>query len=93
MYLGQIVEIADKVGLFARPRHPYTRALLAAVPVPDPTRARTSIILAGEVPSPLNPPAGCRFHTRCPLTEERCRHMAPALRPVEPGHHVACHLA
>jgi oligopeptide/dipeptide ABC transporter ATP-binding protein len=93
MYLGQIVEIGDKRSLFARPRHPYTRALMAAVPVPDPARGRTHVTLAGEVPSPLNPPAGCRFHTRCPLAEERCRRVAPALRSVDLDHLVACHLA
>jgi oligopeptide/dipeptide ABC transporter ATP-binding protein len=93
MYLGQIVEIGHKRSLFVHPRHPYTRALMAAVPVPDPTRARTRVTLAGEAPSPLDPPAGCRFHTRCPQVTERCRRVAPALRPVEQGHQVACHLA
>ena len=93
MYLGQIIEIGDRGSLFARPRHPYTRALLAAVPVADPAGARGRVTLAGEVPSPLNPPAGCRFHTRCPLVEERCLHTAPALRTIEQDHQVACHLA
>jgi oligopeptide transport system ATP-binding protein len=93
MYLGEIVEIAGKTSLFARPRHPYTRALMAAVPVADPPRTRTRIVLSGEVPSPINPPSGCRFHTRCPLVEEKCRREAPVLRPVDRDHQVACHLA
>ena len=93
MYLGKIVEIGGKTSLFARPRHPYTRALMAAVPVPDPARARTRVALTGEVPSPLDPPAGCRFHTRCPLVEDRCRRVSPTLRSVDSDHQVACHLA
>ncbi|HWB46911.1 MAG TPA: dipeptide ABC transporter ATP-binding protein [Hyphomicrobiaceae bacterium] len=92
MYLGRIVEHADKVTLFTRPLHPYTEALLAAVPVPDPAIKRTRRVVQGDVPSPLNPPAGCHFHTRCPLVTARCRMETPALREVEPGHHVACHL-
>jgi oligopeptide/dipeptide ABC transporter ATP-binding protein len=92
MYLGEIVEIGERKKIFARPRHPYTQALMAAVPVADPTRARTRIVLPGEVPSPINPPAGCRFHTRCPLAEERCRREPPTLRPVDQDHQVACHL-
>jgi oligopeptide/dipeptide ABC transporter ATP-binding protein len=92
MYLGRIVEITDKRSLFENPQHPYTEALLSAVPVPDPTRARKRIILAGDVPSPVNPPPGCRFHTRCPYAEERCRVEVPAMRETAPGHFVACHL-
>jgi oligopeptide/dipeptide ABC transporter ATP-binding protein len=92
MYLGRIVEYTDKVTLFTRPLHPYTEALLAAVPVPDPAIKRTKLVVQGDVPSPLKPPAGCRFHTRCPYAEARCKVDAPALREVEPGHFVSCHL-
>ena len=92
MYLGKIVEIADKRSLFARPQHPYTEALLSAVPVPDPRAVQQSIILAGDVPSPLSPPPGCRFHTRCPYAFERCRVEEPVMREVHGGHFVACHL-
>ena len=92
MYLGKIVELTDKRSLFENPQHPYTEALLSAVPVPDPSKARNRIILAGDVPSPVNPPAGCRFHTRCPYAEARCRVEVPAMRSVAPGHFVACHL-
>jgi oligopeptide/dipeptide ABC transporter ATP-binding protein len=92
MYLGRIVEYTDKVTLFTRPLHPYTEALLAAVPVPDPRIKRTKHVVQGDVPSPLNPPPGCRFHTRCPIAVARCRQEVPALREVETGHHVACHL-
>jgi oligopeptide/dipeptide ABC transporter ATP-binding protein len=92
MYLGRIVEHTDKVTLFTHPLHPYTEALLAAVPVPDPSIKRAKWVVQGDVPSPLNPPPGCHFHTRCPYTEARCKVDAPALREVEPGHRVACHL-
>ena len=92
MYLGKIVEIADTRALFTRPQHPYTEALLSAVPVPDPEAAKQRIILKGDVPSPINPPAGCRFHTRCPYSFARCSKEEPAMREVLPGHHVACHL-
>ena len=91
MYLGKIVEIADRATLFARPAHPYTRALLSAVPVPDPAAARDRIILTGDVPSPINPPSGCRFHTRCPYVFERCRVEEPVLRG-GPAQQAACHL-
>ena len=93
MYLGRIVELAPTADLFARPAHPYTRALLDAIPVPDPRRRRRRAPLAGEVPSPLNPPSGCHFHPRCPIARERCRVDDPALRPVEAGHAAACHYA
>jgi peptide/nickel transport system ATP-binding protein len=93
MYLGKIVEMADRRTLFAESHHPYTRALLSAVPVPDPTARRDRIVLTGDVPSPMNPPAGCRFHTRCPFAFDRCRTEEPLLRAVgEAGHVSACHL-
>jgi peptide/nickel transport system ATP-binding protein len=92
MYLGKIVELADRRTLFAKSHHPYTRALLSAVPVPDPTARRQRIILTGDVPSPINPPSGCRFHTRCPFVFDRCRMEEPVLRPVGEGHVSACHL-
>jgi oligopeptide/dipeptide ABC transporter ATP-binding protein len=93
MYLGRIVELARREALFAEPRHPYTEALLSAVPVPDPsTRRKKRILLSGDVPSPINPPSGCHFHTRCPIAEERCRRESPPLRELRPGHWAACHL-
>ncbi len=95
MYLGKIAEIADRKSLYDAPLHPYTRALLAAVPIPDPeleTR-RERVVLGGEVPSPLAPPSGCVFHPRCPLAVERCHEEIPPLREVQPGHWAACHLA
>ena len=92
MYLGRIVEHTDKRTLFTDPRHPYTEALLSAVPIPDPRLKRRKLVLEGDVPSPINPPSGCHFHTRCPYAEERCRIESPALREIKPGHQVACHL-
>jgi peptide/nickel transport system ATP-binding protein len=92
MYLGKIVEIADRASLFSRPQHPYTEALLSAVPVPDPEATKKRIILHGDVPSPINPPSGCRFHTRCPYAFDRCSVEEPLMREVLPGQHVACHL-
>ncbi|HXZ02543.1 MAG TPA: dipeptide ABC transporter ATP-binding protein [Stellaceae bacterium] len=91
MYLGKIVEYADKRHLFAAPLHPYTEALLAAAPVPDPKLRRPRRLLQGDVPSPINPPPGCAFHTRCPYAEARCRVEAPRLREAAPGHLVSCH--
>jgi peptide/nickel transport system ATP-binding protein len=92
MYLGRIVELAPKRQIFTAPRHPYTQALLSAVPVPEPGAARTRIILKGDIPSPINRPKGCHFHTRCPQVFERCRHEAPELQQLPDGPLVACHL-
>lgn len=92
MYLGNIVELADKRELFANPAHPYTQALLDAIPIPDPDVTSMSGTLGGDVPSPLNPPAGCCFHTRCKYATEACANSKPALTEIAPGHFAACHL-
>jgi peptide/nickel transport system ATP-binding protein/oligopeptide transport system ATP-binding protein len=92
MYLGRIVEIAEKTELFANPRHPYTQALLASVPVADPKAKRLTALLEGDVPSPINPPSGCAFHTRCPYVMERCKAETPRLAGVGEQHQVACFL-
>jgi oligopeptide/dipeptide ABC transporter ATP-binding protein len=92
MYLGRLVELADTRTLFSNPQHPYTEALLAAVPVPNPRLKKRRRVLQGDVPSPIKPPPGCHFHTRCPYAEARCREEAPVTKTVAPGHVVACHL-
>lgn len=93
MYLGKIVELADKDELFARPLHPYTKALISAIPIPDVNVRRERIVLSGDVPSPIHPPAGCRFHTRCRFADEKCRRSEPQLREVGKDHFAACHKA
>jgi oligopeptide/dipeptide ABC transporter ATP-binding protein len=95
MYLGKIAEMADRKSIYDAPKHPYTKALLSAVPIPDPEleMQRERIVLGGEVPSPLNPPGGCVFHPRCPIAIDRCRHEVPPLLDLTPGHAAACHLA
>lgn len=93
MYLGKVVELADAAEIVRHPRHPYTQALLSAVPVLDPVSQRRRIVLPGDVPSPITPPGGCPFHPRCLLAEDRCRAEAPAWRELQPGHWAACHLA
>ncbi|WP_129688159.1 ABC transporter ATP-binding protein [Gottfriedia acidiceleris] len=92
MYLGKIVEIADKKSIFENPQHPYTRALLSAIPVPNPVHQRERIILTGDVPSPIDPPSGCRFHTRCPFAIDICKTKVPELKLSEQNHQVACHI-
>ena len=93
MYLGRIVETTDKTSLFETPLHPYTEALLSAVPIPKArAKGRRRVILTGDVPSPINPPPGCHFHTRCPYAMARCRTEVPALREILPGHWASCHL-
>lgn len=92
MYLGSLVELAPKAELYKNPLHPYTKALLSAIPIPDPTLKRDRIILQGDIPSPANPPAGCKFHTRCPYKMDKCSQENPEYRDVGNGHFVACHL-
>ena len=94
MYLGNVVELADSYELYRNPIHPYTKTLMSAVPIPDPvvTRSRERLILEGDIPSPINPPSGCKFHTRCPYATERCKQEVPAFREYEKGHFAACHL-
>jgi oligopeptide/dipeptide ABC transporter ATP-binding protein len=91
MYLGKIVELAEREALFGDPQHPYTEALLSAVPLPSPGARKVRTPLSGEVPSPIHPPSGCRFHTRCPLAQARCRSEEPEMKEARPGHWVACH--
>lgn len=92
MYLGDLVEHASKKAIFTNPLHPYTQALLSAAPVPDPSYKKNRIILQGSIPSPANPPSGCKFHTRCPAAMEICKTVVPVNREIEPGHMVSCHL-
>jgi peptide/nickel transport system ATP-binding protein len=93
MYLGKVVEVADKKDLFDSPLHPYTKALLSSIPVPNPVQKRERVILKGDVPSPIDPPSGCRFHTRCPFATEKCKLEEPALRKLAENHFVSCHFA
>ena len=93
MYLGKVVELADSITIYSNPLHPYTQALLGAAPIPDPYREISHTILKGDVPSPINPPSGCRFHTRCPYAEQICTDHEPELRELAKGHTAACHFA
>ena len=93
MYLGKMVELTAREELFKNPLHPYTQALMSAIPIPDPHLNRKRIILKGDVPSPLNPPTGCRFHPRCPIAESNCSVDEPEFRELRPNHWVACHYA
>lgn len=93
LYLGRMAEMGELKEIYAHPLHPYTRALLAAIPIPDPEQRRTEVMPEGEIPNPINPPSGCRFHPRCPIAKERCSIEEPELRELRPGHTVACHYA
>src|SRR5581483_3140693 len=93
MYLGKIVEIGPAKSVIEEPKHPYTQALISAVPEVDPDSKRQRIVLPGDVPSPINPPSGCPFHPRCPIAIDRCKVEIPPLREIKPGHWAACHLA
>ena len=92
MYLGKLVEVGTAEQICWNPKHPYTQALFSAVPVPDPAAKKERIVLEGDVPTPINPPSGCRFHTRCPIADDRCRREEPPLRTLEDGRAAACHL-
>ena len=92
MYLGSMVEFGAKKDIFDNPLHPYTQALFSAIPNPDPDAKMQRMVLTGDIPSPANPPKGCRFHTRCPYAKEICKHVSPEYREVEPGHFTACHM-
>ena len=92
MYLGSLVELASKEALFENPLHPYTKALMSAIPIPDPTLKKERIVLQGDIPSPANPPQGCKFHTRCPMATDICKQQKPEFRNVGDNHFVACHL-
>ncbi len=93
MYLGKMVELTDRESLFREPLHPYTKALMSAIPIPDPTVKRERMILQGEIPSPVNPPKGCRFHPRCPYAIDKCKVEEPQFKELRPGHFAACHVA
>ena len=92
MYLGDLVEYGSTDNIFSNPLHPYTEALFSAIPIPDPDAKMKRIVLEGSIPSPANPPLGCKFHTRCARCTERCKHETPCQHEVEPGHYVVCHL-
>jgi oligopeptide transport system ATP-binding protein len=92
MYLGKVVEVAERMELYRNPQHPYTQALMSAIPIPNPDLKRERTILKGDVPSPFNPPSGCRFHPRCPVAIEVCSQIEPSLIDLEGGHMAACHL-